>query len=618
MLMMSALAVTPGTAGASTVVASQVAFGSHAAQAVDEGRPVSFSLVRTWSPGRAPDVTVRIAAANDATRWPAGLGTPTAAPGDPCRPSQRGDAPAQVEFNDQTTPTSQTCTLTVPLPDDDHAPAPDRTVDLGLQTDDGSVTLDNDPFSFAINDIDPVAAFDMPMPSTAAEGVPLTVPVKRSGGMSRALAVDYDVVDSVAGITSSTVHFAAGQSTSEIRVTPAADQIFTPGRTLNVALANGARTADIPVVDDDANVHMAVSQITVDRSAGVAVVTVQRDGNTAPAAAVPYAVDAVSAHPGVDYADGAGIAYFAAGAATTAISIRLIGDPVSEPRSFTVGIHDPFAFSLTSTLNSIAPTTTRVTIAGNPVADRRPADADHPGTATTPTPTDTGDHRVAPEPAPAIAVSSTLLTRDGAAGRPYVALPARRTAALLKVLVTNASARALPAGTMLHLATTGLKLSGASDLALPALAPGAAATMTAKVKISGRTVTVAATASGGVAVSGTRLSLALATHRITLDHPGPIAHSADARLDRTTRFSGTFSSPTCAGTVRLRYRLTNTGWGAAPALLKVTPGAGVCEFSGSQRWVKAIFRYKNLIVQAQHTGEAGAKWSKSVTIRIQR
>lgn len=181
-------------------------------------------------------------------------------------------------------------------------------------------------------------------------GGALVFTLTRSGDLTAASSVNYATANgtAVAGAdyvaTSGTASFAAGQATTTVSVTVINDTLVETNEGLvlnlsggtNITIADGQGSGTI-VSDDVAPPtptpvapSVAVNDVSANETGGALVFTLTRSGDLSAASSVNYATANGTATAGMDYVAASGIASFAAGQATTTVSIAVTNDTLVE------------------------------------------------------------------------------------------------------------------------------------------------------------------------------------------------------------------------------------------------------------------------------------------------
>jgi hypothetical protein len=203
---------------------------------------------------------------------------------------------------------------------------------------------------------------------TVTEGnsgtTPATFTVTRSGNTTGTSSVNYATANSTAtapgdytALTSTTVSFAAGETTKSVSVAIVGDTVDEPNETLSLKLSSpvGATISDdtgtATILDDDATAYLGVNDATLvegNTGSGPATFTITRSGSTAVSSSVTYATANGSATAGSDYtAVGPTTVTFAAGETSKSVTVTVTGDNVDEPNeTFLLKLSSPVGATL--------------------------------------------------------------------------------------------------------------------------------------------------------------------------------------------------------------------------------------------------------------------------------
>ncbi len=207
-----------------------------------------------------------------------------------------------------------------------------------------------------------------------------TVQFDRINGSDGYATVNYNTADNTAFATQDytpvvgNVTFAPGETTKTVNIAIVNDAAIEGNEVFNVALGETAgaglgtrRTVAINILDDDGGValfNFSRPSYTVaeDVAGGLAVVTVQRSGDTTIAASVNYTTTAGTATAGVDYTTATGTLDFAANEVTKTFTVAIINDAITE-------VNESLAINLSAPVNGAlgALTATTLTILDNDV-----------------------------------------------------------------------------------------------------------------------------------------------------------------------------------------------------------------------------------------------------------
>lgn len=245
---------------------------------------------------------------------------------------------------------------------------------------------------------------------------PFVFTVMRTGNLADSdVAVDWAVAgtggnaanatDFIGGLPSGTITFAANEASRDITVSVAGDFDVEADEGFAVTLANARNTARSAVIDvasaagtirndDRVTVSISSAAASVTEGNGTAanpnpsttVITLSRTGSTAASLAAGWTIGAAgdTATASADLVSSSGTAIFAAGASTTNVTLRVVGDNVAEGNeTFTFQLANggnaynasPTAGSARVTINDDdttagANTNTRLDSAGGSAADR--------------------------------------------------------------------------------------------------------------------------------------------------------------------------------------------------------------------------------------------------------
>jgi Ca2+-binding RTX toxin-like protein len=171
----------------------------------------------------------------------------------------------------------------------------------------------------------------------------------RSGDLSAASSVNFATGNGTATAgsdyvaNSGTASFAAGQATTTVRVTLLNDSLVEANEAFNLLLSGGTNitiadgTGVGTIVSDDVAAPppapaptVAVNDVTANEANGTLVFTLTRSGDLSASSSVSYATADGTATAGSDYTAVTGTATFAAGQATTTVSVALLNDVLVE------------------------------------------------------------------------------------------------------------------------------------------------------------------------------------------------------------------------------------------------------------------------------------------------
>ena len=148
------------------------------------------------------------------------------------------------------------------------------------------------------------------------------------------------------------VTFAEGEYEKEIRISAKDDALAEMDEFASITIVDSVggdvlesmNTLLLRVADNDqdaaeaAQVGFVEGQVSFDKSAGTASITVRRTGGTVQGLSVDWALEAGTAQPGVDYMDASGTLYFYGSQTEQTIQVELINDQIEdlEEKTFTV------------------------------------------------------------------------------------------------------------------------------------------------------------------------------------------------------------------------------------------------------------------------------------------
>lgn len=217
--------------------------------------------------------------------------------------------------------------------------------------------------SITDDDADPsVSISDVSVAEGAAGTTSATFQISLSAAAGREVAVDASTSDTtaVAGTdytsASSTVTFAAGETSKNFVVTIAGDLVFEGDETFAVTLAapvnadlgdaNGVGT----ITDDDLSPALSVDDVTVVEGAGgttTATFTVSLANPSAFVSSAVWSTSDGSATAGADYVAGSGAVSFAVGQTTRTVEVTVQGDTLDEAdETFSVALANPLGSSI--------------------------------------------------------------------------------------------------------------------------------------------------------------------------------------------------------------------------------------------------------------------------------
>jgi hypothetical protein len=613
--------VTTGSTAVATTSSPPSAIALTAPQPFQEGLSAPLTLMRTWNGSKPGPTTVSL---TPATSFGTGAGQlePSSATSAVCQVTNATDvnftAPAPTDSN-------QKCQLTLRAVAD-GLPTMDWQFGVGLTTADATTDVPDSPVLVIVHDHDPTFAF-APYPSVVQEGADIDLTLLRTGGLQDDLDPSYSITYSATKAASTkTVAFHNRATSGQIPVPNAQDGTYGGDQTVTVTVAGkptsaASNVATFTIHDDDSVISMQSTAVGVERGQGLVDVLVTRSGDIDQRATVDYAIAPGTATLGRDYLPPeTGTVVFPSGVATVPIRVALGASTASQARSFTVGLVGTEGENLDGapgTARIVEPRGTQVTIAATPA----PAPPVAPPVITPPTDPRVNGADVPPASPKLLAAIQAVSKPSGSKALPYVALPDAGKTIYLRVKVINSSSRAMDGAYALKLTAAGLKLQGpgasgaTTSLAIDQLAPGAGVVRTIAAKTtSAKQAVISVGSDGMIPVTGPSVRLKRATFAVTLAPPSPIAHSADAKRDRVTVFTGTYAAPTCSGKPALFYRVAGTRFRNAEIAMKLKAGDGICTFTGRIHWTKAVFAYPRLVVQAR----VGSHTSGPITLRVDR
>jgi glucose/arabinose dehydrogenase len=208
-----------------------------------------------------------------------------------------------------------------------------------------------------------------------------TVQFDRINGSDGYATVNYNTADNTAFANQDftpvvgNVTFAPGETTKTVNIAIVNDAVIEGTEVFNVALGETAgaglgtrRTVAINILDDDGGVALfnfsrPTYTVAEDVAGGLAVVTVQRSGDTTIAASVNYTTTAGTATAGLDYTTTTGTLAFAANEVTKTFTVPIVNDAITE-------VNESLAINLSAPVNGAlgALTATTLTILDNDVA----------------------------------------------------------------------------------------------------------------------------------------------------------------------------------------------------------------------------------------------------------
>jgi hypothetical protein len=241
-----------------------------------------------------------------------------------------------------------TQTLAIPIVDDPN-PEASETLDvtLGNPQPGSGATLGNlTATRVTITDNDQGLQFSAASYMAAESAPRAVIAVRRSGGTTGTLTVDYAVTGGTAtggsdySLAPGTLSFGPGQALRTFAVTILNDADAEGSETVELALsgyspptAQGALgTAVLTITDTEPVFQFSAGTYPVPEKAPRAVITVRRTGPTTGDAKVDYTVSDGTAQAAIDYTSAStGTLSFGAGRATQTLSIGVIDDAEDEP-----------------------------------------------------------------------------------------------------------------------------------------------------------------------------------------------------------------------------------------------------------------------------------------------
>ncbi|MBT3268226.1 hypothetical protein HN371_13790 [Candidatus Poribacteria bacterium] len=291
-----------------------------------------------------------------------------------------------VDLDDDVTPvdlafaagvTSQTITVVVNGDDTDEddetftVDLQSAVTDLGTAIDSTPVLSDSQGVGTVQNDdADPAISVDDISIAEADSGSPSgTFTVSLSNPSDTAITVDYETADGTATtggsdytqITSTTLTYAAGETSKSVVVTVAGDTVFENGGvdeafTLDLSNALGGRVdafsgsgvtiaaaqGTATITDTDAEPTVSIGDVTANENGGVFDLTVTLSNAADQDTTVSYSTaDGTATTADSDYTTASGTATVAADATTTTITVTVTGDLKNESdETFTVVLTD--------------------------------------------------------------------------------------------------------------------------------------------------------------------------------------------------------------------------------------------------------------------------------------
>ncbi|MBA3708345.1 MAG: hypothetical protein H0W83_05965, partial [Planctomycetes bacterium] len=264
-----------------------------------------------------------------------------------------------------------TQTITVPISNDTTAEN-DETFTLTLTLPTGGATLGTAARIETIIDNDPQIAFASATGSVGEASGSASITVSRIGGLTMTVGATFGTADGTANAGSDyttatgTVTFVPGSLSQTISVPITSDTAPESDETFIVTLSapSGGATLGTPasttetIVDDDAQISLAVSTASIGESAGPLTITVTRVGGLSMTVGASYTTADVTAAAGSDYTATVGTVTFPAGSISQTVSVPITSDGLAEiDESFTFALSVPTGGAIL-----IAPTSETVTI----------------------------------------------------------------------------------------------------------------------------------------------------------------------------------------------------------------------------------------------------------------
>lgn len=223
------------------------------------------------------------------------------------------------------------------------------------------------------DDSAPTLAFALDALDVEESAGTATVTVSRSGATDQAVTVDYATADATAtagsdySATSGTLSWAAGNTDAQQINVPIIDDVIfdglangTSSETLTVTLAAptgpvqlGSTTTTTITINDDEQVPTlapAAATVTVNESAGTAVIAIERTGATAGAVSVDFATSDNTASAGSDYTATSGTLSWADGEGGT----KAANVPIFADTEFETATNESFVVTLSNASAGIA------------------------------------------------------------------------------------------------------------------------------------------------------------------------------------------------------------------------------------------------------------------------
>lgn len=191
----------------------------------------------------------------------------------------------------------------------------------------------------------------------------LTVTVRRDGGSTGAVGINYATIDgsALAGsqytAANGTLSFAAGETTKSFTVSVINSASVTGNRTFGVSISNptggagvaaGGNTANVILFDNESggfgsgSFKLAKASSNISKGAGSVVISVTRVGGTVGTATVSYATNNGSATAGTDFTAVTGTLTFAPGEQAKSITVPILKtSSVNAGKTFTFDLSSP-------------------------------------------------------------------------------------------------------------------------------------------------------------------------------------------------------------------------------------------------------------------------------------
>jgi hypothetical protein len=216
--------------------------------------------------------------------------------------------------------------------------------------------------------------------SVGEAGPSVTVNVKRTKGAASGVSVQLATSDGSASAgadytgVSTTLNFAAGQTSQTVTIPILEDALFEGNETFNVTLSSptgGAKlgkttTAVVTIVENEPSLQFSTASYTVSESKTSLMVTVTRSGSTAGTVGVSYASADGTATAGQDYTAVSGTLSFGPNVKTRTFTVPLLADSFVDPAG-----NETILLRLSSPTGGAGlgePSTATVTITENDVA----------------------------------------------------------------------------------------------------------------------------------------------------------------------------------------------------------------------------------------------------------